>query len=77
VDPTWTVVNGDATESFRVNLWFEMSLLLLTITEDVSTLYTHLSRYLAAYSAPDYAACCAACYVTCYVACGDIERRWW
>jgi hypothetical protein len=56
-----------------VNLWSGNELVLLTITEDVSTLYTHLSRHLATYSTTDYAACCVACYV----ACGDIERRWW
>ena len=33
-------VNGDATESFRVNLWSEMSLFLLTMKEDVSDIYT-------------------------------------
>jgi hypothetical protein len=74
-DLAYIPVNGDATESFRVNLWSENELVLLTITEDVNALYTHLSRYLAAYSATDYAAYYAAYYVICYVAYSDIERR--
>jgi hypothetical protein len=46
-----------------VNLWSGNELIPLTITEDVSALYTHLSRHLAACSAADCAACCVACYV--------------
>src|SRR5437764_13531004 len=59
-------VNGDAAESFRVNLWLKWSL-FYSINESVSYLYISAAEPACSACATTTSACCSTCVVCRFV----------
>src|SRR5436305_14624681 len=64
--PLRLTVNGDAAESFRVNLWLKWSL-FYSINESVSYLYISAAEPACSAYATTTSACCSTCVVCRFV----------